>query len=60
MVRLDTPDDTAWMHGVVAADQSAALMSFVQLDEPCSDQPAAMRCPGSTRTAVPRHRRDPG
>src|SRR5579872_755559 len=25
MVRIDTPDDTAWMYGVVAADQSAAL-----------------------------------
>ena len=46
MVRLDTPDDTAWMHGVVAADQSAALMSYVQLDEPRNDQPAAMRVPG--------------
>ena len=34
MIRLDTPDDTAWMHGVIAADQSAALMSYVQLDEP--------------------------
>src|SRR5712691_11215305 len=33
VVRIDTPDDTAWMHGVVAADQSAALMSYVQLDD---------------------------
>ena len=24
MVRIDTPDDTAWMYGVVAADASAA------------------------------------
>ena len=46
VIRLDTPDDTAWMHGVVAADQSAALMSYVQLDEPRSDQPAALRVPG--------------
>jgi alpha-galactosidase len=46
MIRLDTPDDTAWMYGVIAADQSAALMSYVQLDEPRSDQPAAMRVPG--------------
>lgn len=46
MIRLDTQDDTAWMHGVVAADQSAALMSYVQLDEPRSDQPTAMRVPG--------------
>jgi alpha-galactosidase len=46
LVRIDTPDDTAWMYGVVAADTSAALMSYVQLDEPGHDQPAALRVPG--------------
>ena len=46
MVRIDTPDDTAWMYGVVAADRSAALMSYVQLDEPVIDQPTALRVPG--------------
>jgi alpha-galactosidase len=46
MVRIDTPDDTAWMHGVVAADASAALMSYVQLDQPVNNQPAALRVPG--------------
>jgi len=46
VVRIDTPDDTAWMHGVVAADATAALMSYVQLDEPRNDQPAALRVPG--------------
>jgi alpha-galactosidase len=46
VVRLDTPDDAAWMHGVVAADRSAALMSYVQLDEPRNDQPTALRVPG--------------
>jgi alpha-galactosidase len=46
VVRIDTPDDTAWMHGVVAADRSAALMSYVQLDEPRNDQPAALRIAG--------------
>ncbi len=46
MVRIDTPDDTAWMHGVVAADRSAALLSYLQLDEPRNDQPAALRVPG--------------
>lgn len=46
VVRIETPDDTAWMHGVVAADRSAALMSYVQLDEPWNDEPAAMRVPG--------------
>jgi alpha-galactosidase len=46
MVRLDTPDNTAWMYGVVATDASTALMSYVQLDEPRDDQPAALRVPG--------------
>jgi alpha-galactosidase len=46
VVRLDTPDDTAWINGVVAADRSAALMSYAQLDEPDSDQPVALRVPG--------------
>jgi alpha-galactosidase len=46
MIRLDTVDDTAWMHGVVAADQSAALLCYVQLDEPRNDQTAAKRVPG--------------
>jgi alpha-galactosidase len=46
VVRLDTPDDTAWMHGVVAADRSAAIMCYVQLEEPRSDQPTALRVPG--------------
>jgi len=46
LVRMDTPDDTAWMHGVVAADSSTALMSYVQLDEPRTGQPAALRMPG--------------
>jgi alpha-galactosidase len=46
IVRLETPDDSAWMYGVISADQSAALMSYVQLDEPRNDQPAAMRVPG--------------
>jgi len=46
VVRVGTPDDTAWTHGVVAADRSAALMSYVQLDEPRNDQPVALRVPG--------------
>ena len=28
VVRIETPDDTAWMHGVVAAGQAAALMCY--------------------------------
>jgi alpha-galactosidase len=46
MVRIDTPDDTAWMYGVIALDRSAALMSYVQLDEPRNDQPSALLVPG--------------
>jgi alpha-galactosidase len=46
VVRLETSDDTAWMYGVVSGDQSAALMSYTQLDEPRNDQPAAMLVPG--------------
>ena len=46
VVRIDSPDDTAWMYGVVAADASAALMSYVQLDEPVNDQPTALLVPG--------------
>ncbi len=34
------------MYGVVATDESAALMSYVQLDEPRNDQAAALRVPG--------------
>jgi hypothetical protein len=46
VVRIGTPDDTALMPGVVAAARSAALVSYVQLDEPGNDQPAALRVPG--------------
>jgi alpha-galactosidase len=44
--RVDTPDDTAWLHGVVAADGSAALMSYVQLEPPPHGRPTALRLPG--------------
>jgi alpha-galactosidase len=44
--RAETPDDTAWLHGVVAADGSAALMSYVQLEPPPHDRPVALRLPG--------------
>jgi alpha-galactosidase len=46
MIRIDAPDDTAWMYGVIAADASAALMTYVQLDEPVNDQPTALLVPG--------------
>jgi len=44
--RVDTPDDTAWVHGVVAADGSAALMSYVQLEPPPHGRPVSLRLPG--------------
>jgi alpha-galactosidase len=46
VIRADMPDETAWGHGVVAADRSAALLSYVQLDEPRHNRPAALRVPG--------------
>ena len=51
VTRADAPDGTALMHGVVAAargaaDRGAALMSYVQLDEPVRTQAVALRVPG--------------
>ena len=47
VVRLDVPAEAAaWVHGVVAADGSQALMCHVQLDVARSDQPALLRVPG--------------
>ncbi len=44
--RAETPDDTAWLHGVVAADGSAALLSYVQLEPPPYGRPVPLRLPG--------------
>jgi alpha-galactosidase len=46
VTRADAPDGTALMHGVVAADRSAALISYVQLDEPVHTRAVALRVPG--------------
>jgi alpha-galactosidase len=46
VIRLDMPDDAAWVHGVVAADQSAALMSYVQLAPARHSRPGRLRVPG--------------
>jgi alpha-galactosidase len=46
VTRADMPDESAWVHGVVAADRSAALMCYVQLDEPRHNRPAVLRVPG--------------
>ena len=52
---VDDTDDTAWMYGVVAPDGSAALVSYVQLDEPRNDQPPPCGCPGSTPPGATGH-----
>src|SRR6202011_5726925 len=44
--RPDPPDGTALVHGVGAADGGAALMSYVQLDEPVQSLAMALRVPG--------------
>ncbi len=46
VTRADAADGTALMHGVVAADRGAALMSYVQLDEPTRAQAVPLRIPG--------------
>jgi alpha-galactosidase len=46
VTRADAPDGTALMHGVVAADRAAALISYVQLDEPVATRAVAVRVPG--------------
>lgn len=48
-VRLDSPVDDAWVHGVVASDGSAAVMAYVQLDE-LPHEPPRFRIPGLSRT----------
>jgi alpha-galactosidase len=45
MVRVDSAEDAVWVHGVVAADRSRALASYVQLDELVHDPPP-LRFPG--------------
>jgi alpha-galactosidase len=46
VVRVDVPDDAILIHGVVAADRSAAVMSYVQLGESARSRSAALRVPG--------------
>jgi len=45
-VRLDEPDEARWVHGVVAADRSAAIIALVQLDESMHNRPGPVRVPG--------------
>jgi alpha-galactosidase len=46
VVRVDHPDPSAWVHGVVAADRSRALFAYVQLTTSAAEVPAAVRLPG--------------
>jgi alpha-galactosidase len=46
VTRVDTPDDSAWIHGVVAAGRQAALMCYVQRDVRQHARPVALTVPG--------------
>ena len=47
VVRLDTPpEETLWVHGVVAQDRSAAIIALVQLDDPVHNRQGPVRIPG--------------
>ncbi|WP_234986514.1 alpha-galactosidase [Demequina sp. NBRC 110055] len=51
VVRVEHPDPSAVVHGVVAADASRALFAYVQLATSSGITPAAMRLPGLTPDA---------
>ncbi len=46
LVRADHPDPAALVHGVVAADRSAAVFAYVALHTSARGVPAPMRLPG--------------
>ncbi len=46
LTRVDTPDASAWIHGVVAADRRAALMCYVQRDVRQHARPMPLTVPG--------------
>ena len=46
VVRADHPDPAAYVHGVVAPDQSAGVFAYVQLTTSARAVPAPMRLPG--------------
>jgi alpha-galactosidase len=46
VVRVDHPDASVWVHGVVADDRSAAVLALVQMEESVHDRPAPVRVPG--------------
>ncbi len=45
-VRSDHPDPAAWVHGIVAADQSEALFCYAQIATSVQNKPARVRLPG--------------
>ena len=52
VVRSPAPDDSAFLHGVIALDASEALVSYVQLDTARSIKPARFRIPGLDADAL--------
>ncbi|WP_157739958.1 alpha-galactosidase [Micromonospora narathiwatensis] len=46
VVRVDHPDPSAWAHGVVSPDRSAAVFAYVQLATSVDAVPAPWRMPG--------------
>ncbi|PZG17277.1 alpha-galactosidase [Micromonospora craterilacus] len=46
VVRVDHPDPSAWAHGVVSADRSAAVFAYAQLATAVDAVPAPWRMPG--------------
>ncbi|WNM27278.1 alpha-galactosidase [Demequina capsici] len=51
VVRVDHPDPSALVHGVVADDASSALFAYVQCTTSPGTRPAAFRLPGLTPDA---------
>ena len=52
IVRVDQPDETTFVHGVVAQDQSRALFAFVQLRPATGTAPASIRLEGLEPSAT--------
>jgi alpha-galactosidase len=46
VVRADSPDDGAWVHGVVAADRGEAVLAYVRLTTSPEAVPGRVRLPG--------------
>lgn len=56
VVRVDHPDPSGLVHGVVAQDRGAALFAYVQTATPSGVRPAAFRMPGLEPDAMYRVR----